>query len=125
MAYATVPDLADRWRPLSADEAARATTLLADAAARIDAAKPPADPATDLQVRKIISCDMVKRAMLAPVDQPAATQAQQSAGIFSAGITYANPTGDLYLTKGDRALLGLTRQRAGSVWMGQGEDGAA
>jgi len=119
MAYATVEDLAARWRPLSAAEATRATVLLDDAAVRIDAAKKPADPITDAEVRKIVSCEMVKRAMLTPVNQPAATQTQQTAGIFQQGITYANPGGELYMTKEDRRLLGLRRQAAGSVWMGQ------
>lgn len=115
MAYATVDDLVVRWRPLTIPERARAATLLEDAAVRIDAVKPLPDPPSDIEARKIVSCEMVKRAMLTPVDLPAATQTQQTAGIFQQGITYANPAGDLYLTKADRSLLGISRMRASTV----------
>lgn len=116
MAYATVDDLAARWRPLTADEEVRATELLEDAAVRVDAAKAPANPITDSGVRKIISCDMVKRAMISGVG---ITQQSQNSNGFSQAVTYANPTGDMYLTKEDKRLLGLRRQTASTVWMGQ------
>lgn len=121
MAYATVADLEARWRPLTPPEKNRADVLLDDAAIRIDAAKPPANPPTaaDAGIRKIISCDMVKRAMQTDPNLPAATQTQQSAGPFQQGITYANPTGALYLTKAENVLLGARRQTASTVWMGQ------
>ena len=117
MAYATVEDLAARWRPLSGAEATRAAVLLDDAAVRIDAAKKPSTPPADLEIRKIISCEMVKRAMFANPNQPPATQTQQTAGPFQQGITYANPTGDLYLTKAEKSLLGASRQTASTVSM--------
>lgn len=121
MVYATIDDLAARWRPLNpGEEETRAGVLLEDAAVRIDAAKPPASPAIDLPARLIVSCEMVKRALLTNPDQPAAVSTTQSAGPWSSGITYANPTGDLYLSKADRSLLGISRQRAGSVDLAAG-----
>lgn len=119
MAYASIEDLAARWRPLSGAEATRATVLLDDAAVRIDAAKKPSTPPADLEVRKIISCDMVKRAMMTDPNLPPASQTQQTAGPFQQGITYANPAGDMYLTKAEQTMLGARRQTASSVWMGQ------
>lgn len=116
MVYAQVTDLEARWRPLTPDEKARATALLEDAAVRIDAAcPPPAEPTdSDALVRLIVSCDMVKRAMASGIG-PAVTQESQTRGPFTGQRTYANPTGDLYLTKADRLLLGCSGQRAGNV----------
>ena len=75
MAYATVSDLEARWRTLSESEAARAAVLLDDAAVKIDEAGyiDPND-SRKVSLAKIISCDMVKRAMNAPLDQPALSQ---------------------------------------------------
>lgn len=118
MAYAEVKDLVAGWRPLTPDEASRAATLLGRAAVEIDRVAPvPEGPtAQELQERLIVSCRMVQRAMAAGVG-PAVTQESQTRGPFSGQVTYANPTGDVYLTKADRALLGVGGQRAGSVSM--------
>lgn len=121
-AFATVSDLEARWRPLSPAEETRATVLLGDAAARIRAAVPDVDDriddgTLDPDLPLIVSVEMVKRAMLAPVDQAPAGQVQQTAGPFSQSISYTNPTGDLYLTKAERRLLGGGVQRASSVDM--------
>lgn len=120
--YATSQDLADRWRPLTTEEAARADVLLADAAVRIRAAcstvdeRLAADPQElDPDIPKLVSVEMVRRAMLAPVDQAAMTQIQQTAGPFSQGGTFANPTGDLYLTKAEKQMLGCGGQQAFTV----------
>src|SRR5690606_22781431 len=111
MVYATVTDLESRWRSLSADERARAEVLLGDAAVRIDAQCPPADPLDDEEARKIVSCEMVKRAMGSPADS-AVSSALIGAGPYQQQLQYANPTGDLYLTKGDRKLLRCSSQVA-------------
>lgn len=116
MAYASVEDLAARWRPLSTEEEARATVLLDDAAVKIDAVSAVSDPATDqeLAARKIVSCEMVKRAMAAS-GGVGITSVQETMGPFSTSQQFANPAGDLYLSKADRKLLGRGRQRAGMV----------
>lgn len=116
MAYAQTTDLEARWRPLTTEEVTRATTLLLDAAIRIDATcPPPAEPTeAELRARLIVSCDMVKRAMASGLG-PAVTQESQTRGPFTGQRTYANPTGDLYLTKADKKLLGCSVQRAGNV----------
>lgn len=121
--YATAQDLADRWRPLTPDEETRAGVKLRDAATRMRAACPDLDErlasgVLDPDVPLIVSCEMVRRAMLAPVDQAAAGQVQQTAGPFSQSVTYTNPTGDLYLTKAERQMLGCGGQSAFTVPMG-------
>lgn len=63
-AYATASDLAARWRPLSPSEAEIATTLLQDAADIIQAAVLDAPAASSAPaVFRIVSCNMVRRAM--------------------------------------------------------------
>lgn len=107
--FATYSDLATRWRTLSAAEQSRATVLLSDASDLIrDLAPAPINEAT----AKAIVCTMVKRAMQGPADLDGVTQHQQTAGAFSQGVTFANPSGDLYLTKLEKQRLGIGRQRA-------------
>jgi len=121
MAYAGVGDLEARWRTLSEAEAGRAEVLLEDAAVRLDAVCPPSlDPTdTELAVRLIVSCEMVKRALLSSgvAGGAGATSVQQGAGPYQETVQYANPTGDLYLTKADKALLGCGSQEAFTVPM--------
>lgn len=116
MAYAEVADLEDRWRTLTPDEKSRAGVLLGDAAVRLDALCPPSVPPTsqELEARRIVSCEMVKRAMSTPggVAGIGVTSHQAGAGPFQETQQFANPTGDLYVTKSDRALLGCGNQLA-------------
>ena|SRR5690554_3356965 len=118
--YADPDDLTERWRPLTSDETSRADVLLADAAVKIRAACPDVDARIesgdlDPEIPKIVSCDMVRRAMLSPVDQAPMQQMQQTAGPFSHSGTFVNPTGDLYLTKAEKQMLGCGGQRAFTV----------
>jgi len=118
--FAMPADIARRWRPLTVDEVARAGVLLEDADALIREAAPGIDArieagSLDPIVPESIVCAMVKRVMQGPADLDGVTQAQQSAGPFSQGVSFANPSGDLYLTKGERGRLGAGRARAGSV----------
>lgn len=128
-AFATVSDLEARWRPLSEADKARAQALLDDASAIVRAeckgiddqivAVPPATvPELDPAVPTMVVCAMVKRAMLSGVDAAGVTSTQQTAGPFSQSLSFANPSGDLYLTKSERRILGCGGQRAGSVPMG-------
>lgn len=120
--YATVEDLEARWRTLTADERDRAGVLLEDAAVRLDASCPPSDPPTaqELAARKIVSCEMVKRAMASSaggVSGVGVTSIQQGAGPYQETVQFSNPTGDLYLSKSDRKLLGCGAQVAFTVPM--------
>ena len=120
-AYATLEDLQSRWRQLSADEQQRATTLLSDAAVKIALACKQSgvaiDAADELQSEalKSINCEMVKRAMMSPIDMPPVSSFAQTAGSYSESQTYVNPTGDLYMTLGDKKMLGIGTQKMGSI----------
>lgn len=118
--YATVEDLEARWRTLTADERERAAVLLEDAAVRLDAACPPSAPPTEQELasRKIVSCEMVKRAMSSVTTGGVGVASiQTGAGPYQETLQFSNPTGDLYLTKADRKLLGCGAQAAFTVPM--------
>ena len=107
--YATVSDVQARLtRDLSTDEETVCQTLLEDAAVLIDAAALSA-PAT---AKKVVSCRMVIRALgdggSAGVPM-GATQGSMSALGYSQSWTIGSggSTGELYLGKTDRQLLGL------------------
>lgn len=125
VSYAEVADLVARWRPLTAAETATAEVLLADASAIIRAEVPGiagrliADPPTiDEELLRVVTCAMVKRAMLASVTGDGVSQQSQTAGPFSQQVTYTNPMGNLYLTKAERKLLSGGSQQAFTVDMG-------
>ena len=104
MAYATIADLESRWRTLTSDEQAVAMTLLDDAAVLIDSMGTPSSDAAAL----IVSCDMVRRSMsMSQADAYGLSQASMTAGPYAQQWTYANPTGELYLTRTDRKMLGF------------------
>ena len=109
-AYATVADVEARMgRELSAAEEAVCAVLLEDAAVLIDAAAPNASA----DAKKVVSCRMVIRVL--PSDEGGsqvpvgATQGSMSALGYSQSWTFGSVggTGELYLGKSDRQLLGL------------------
>ena len=109
-AYATVADVEARMgRELSAAEEAVCAVLLEDAAVLIDAAAPNASA----DAKKVVSCRMVIRVL--PSDEGGsqvpvgATQGSMSALGYSQSWTFGatGGTGELYLGKTDRQLLGL------------------
>lgn len=111
-AFAEVADLVARWRPLVPPEDTQAGVLLEDASAIVRAECPTAEAEVDPDVLKLVVCAMVKRAMLAGTGSDAVSQTAQTAGPFSQQVTYANPMGNLYLTKQERRLLGCGSGRA-------------
>ena len=107
--YASVSDVQARLtRDLSTDEDTVCQTLLEDAAVLIDAAALSAPAAA----KKVVSCRMVIRALgdggSAGVPM-GATQGSMSALGYSQSWTIGSggSTGELYLGKTDRQLLGL------------------
>lgn len=120
VAFAVYGDLEARWRPLSADEQAQATVLLEDASTRIrlecTRAGVDADTDVDAAVTLMIACAMVKRAMISSGSEGIQSQ-MNVAGPFTQQQSFANPSGNLYLTKQERRDLGLG-QVAGMVNMG-------
>ena len=117
--FATRRDLATRWRPLAPSEEARATALLADASALIRARMPSIDTRLmtghlDPDLPRMVACAVVKRAMLADSDQAPVTQVSENWAGFAHQETYANPSGDLYLSGSDIKAL-RQPQRVGVV----------
>ena len=116
MAYATYEDVEARWRPLSTDEQERCSTLLDDAAAILDSIV-KVDESDDAQAEllKVVSCNMVIRAMSAAADTFGVTQSSMTAGPYTQSWSYSNPSGDMYLTKTEKHLLGISSGYIGSI----------
>lgn len=114
--FASIADLADRGRPTSLDEQTRVHTLLDDASQMLvdemPAAVARANPATLTRV----VCAMVIRVLDSGSTMPGVESTQFGVGPFQESYKWANPTGDLYLTKSERRALRGPR-RAGSVSM--------
>lgn len=111
MHYASVDDIQDRLkRNLRQDEMAACTALLADAAVIIDAYGSSASE----ENKRIVSCNMVIRALGdgsgygAPIG---ATQGSISAlGYSQSWSMSGGATGELYLAKLDKKLLGVSNR---------------
>lgn len=58
---------------------------------------------------------IVNRAAGSQCDFAGASQYTQTAGSYSASVTLANPSGDMYMTRSERRRLGLSGPRIGSV----------
>lgn len=109
-AYATVADVQARMtHAMTEQEQAICATLLEDAGVLIDTVAPQASG----DAAKVVSCRMVQRAMgdldggnQAPMG---ATQGSMSALGYSQSWTFgsAGGTGELYLSKLEKQLLGL------------------
>jgi len=119
--FALPADLEARWRTLATAETERATVLLTDASQKIldeDRRNILATLTTPTPTLVRIVCAMVQRAMSSgTIDSAPVTQQSWGAGPFNASSTYANPMGDLYLTKSERRELRFSRQVAGGVDM--------
>lgn len=118
MAYADVSDLEVRWRTLTEDEQARAEALLDDASAMLDAyITVDETDEKQMQLLKIVVCNMVERAMSTGGDIFGVTQQSMTAGPYAQTFNYANPTGDLYITKSEKRLLGISGTGRGRTIM--------
>ena len=116
-------DYETRYGRVDASERPRVAALLADASALLLARYRESEgrereegdnPSFDANACAVC-CAMVSRALCAPSVMAGATQVSQTAGSYSASATLAGPTGDLYVSRGDLARLGLGRQRIWSI----------
>ena len=107
MAYATWNDVQARMnRTLSESEQSICTVLLDDAAVMIDTYNVNASA----DAKKVVSCRMVSRALSNDsIDVPiGATQGSMSGLGYTQSWTMSNgASGELYLSKTDKTLLGL------------------
>lgn len=118
MAYATVDDLEARYGELPSDDArTQASVLLDDAATYLDGVV-AVDPSDEHQAEslRMVSCAMVNRSMEAARSETyGVSNASYTMGPFSQSATFFNPSGDLYLTSGERQLLGVGGSRIGTI----------
>lgn len=117
MAFADVSDIEARWRTLTVDEKARAAVLIEDASAVLSRLV-TVDPNDEQQaaVLTTVCCNMVIRAMSATEsDMFGVSQSSMTAGPYSQSMNYANPSGDMYLTKMEKRLLGISSGYIGSI----------
>ena len=117
MAFADVSDLESRWRELSTEEEARANVLLGDASAMLSAlVKVDSSDYEQSELLKMVCCDMVIRAMSATAaDTFGVSQTSMTAGPYTQSFSYSNPSGDMYLTRLEKRLLGITTSYIGSI----------
>ena len=106
--YATVEDVQAGFRFIPTEEAAKCSTLLEEAAVLIDTVAKSASA----DAKKVVSCRIVRRSLGDGGEASAvpigATQGSVSALGYSQSWTISNgSSGELYLGKTDRLLLGL------------------
>lgn len=104
--YATVTNVESGFRTLTTDERAQAEALLEEAAIIIDSYNFDADYSN----KKLVSCRMVRRAIgsgQADAFPLGATQGTVSALGYSQSFTMGGSTGELYLAKMEKKLLGV------------------
>lgn len=115
-ALATVDDVAARWHggAMTGAQRARAAALIDDASALVLASPGfslrEGDGEQEANCRAVV-CACVMRAMSAPEGMFGVTQASETAGPYTQSASYANATGDLYLTRAERMRLGIGRAR--------------
>ncbi len=110
MAYATTVEVEAGYRTLTADEITMCATLLEEAGLIIDAYNSSASA----DAKNVVSCRMVRRAIGDSLSLPlGATQGSISAGGYSQSWTNASGSGELYLTRVEKKLLG-TGNKIGS-----------
>lgn len=118
--FATVKDYEDRYGGV--EDTAQLGVLLSDASAYI-AAQPgftlldAGDPKYDLQQANLtrVTCSVVHRALSAGDLAGMSSYSEGGVG-YTASVSVANPSEDFYLTKSDKAALGIGAGRVGSTW---------
>lgn len=103
MAYATINDVEAGFRVLTTDERAVAGSMLDEAALIIDSYGADADE----DVKKLVSCRMVRRALGSNSVPIGATQGSESALGYSQSWTLGGgSSGELYVSKLEKKLIG-------------------
>lgn len=108
MAYASIADVQSRMsRIMSESEESICGALLEDAKVIIDSYENNASS----DAKKVVSCRMVIRALGSDGSMPVgATQGTMSALGYSQTWTMSNGYGELYLSKADKKMLGISNR---------------
>ncbi len=127
--YATVADIQTLKRELSADEQTRAEALISVISAQIRAEAIKAgrnfeqmlmeNPELS-QVAKAVVVDAVMRELNTPGNQLPATSYSEAAGGVSQSYSLPNASGSIKLWPSDLKVLGIKRQKIGTIplWRG-------
>lgn len=118
--HASLDDLKELWPGGSLDEA-RAGALLQLVSAAIDSmcTSDGIDPESiDADVLRLVTCQAATRMLMTSDAGYGVTQQSWGASPYSGSASYANPTGDLYLTKTEKDLLGIGKAWAGYICPG-------
>lgn len=62
-----------------------------------------------------VTCAVVSRVVNVPLGMEGISSASQGADSYSASYTFANPTGDFYITKAEKERLGFTGGFIGTI----------
>ena len=112
--FATVDDYTDRYGEV--DDETRLTTLLSDASLFVASQRGlviKQDDETQAALLTAVTCAMVHRSMMAG-SYAGLSSVSQGAGGYTASVGVYNPSGDFYLTKGEKQALGIGGARIGS-----------
>lgn len=122
--FATLNDVTDLWRQLTAEELPRAEALLqvVSDSLRYEAHKVGKDLDCMIadnhyleSVAKSVTVDVVARTLMTSTNQEPVTQLSQAAGPYSTTANYLVPGGGLFIKRSELARLGLRRQRFGVI----------
>lgn len=129
--FATVNDIQNLWRPLTAEEQSRAENLLPlisdelrviAKGVDVDLDARAADDEAYASVLKIVTVDVTVRVMRQSTEGEAMTQESQSGLGYSWSGSYAVPGGGIAnsILNNDLKKLGLKRQKIGVMYTWQG-----
>lgn len=122
--FATVDDLNQLWRKMSAEEEERAKALLpiVSDSLREEAYKVGKDLDQMIKERsslssvvKSVTVDVVARTLMTSTDSEPMSQESQSALGYTWSGTYLIPGGGLFIKNSELARLGLKRQQIGVI----------
>ena len=121
--FATIQDIRDLWRDLTADETIRATALIPVIAdnLRLEARRVGKDldlmaqDSVYANVLRSVIVDVVGRTLMTSTNQEPMVQSTESALGYSQSATFLVPGGGLFIKNTELAKLGLKRQRYGVI----------
>lgn len=122
--FASVEDVKELWRNLSAQEEERTEKLLEVVSASLRTAAKQVGKDLDVMIKedpnlaivaRSVTVDVIARTLMTSTDSEPMTQMSQSAMGYSVSGTFLVPGGGLFIKKSELARLGLRRQRYGVI----------
>ena len=114
MTYASVADVEVRLnRTFGSGESDQCEALLVDATNMLDAmVDVDISDQTQRGLLKIVCANMVSRSLATATSESFGVgEATYTMGPFTQSLNFSNPSGDLYLTKGEKRMLGIGGSR--------------